>query len=96
MSITKTKRAVSYIVYRHGSNSKNQSMCDCMPVAIVEASSRAVACRTEGPDQPRIDLPTCWLVANPDVECWVNQYFSATPCSRAPRADIREVEEWTP
>ena len=82
----------AYLVYRHGSNSANQSLCDCAPVAIVTAISREEACRTESPDQPTVH-DAAWLAADPSVTCWHNQYFSATPVSRARSADVRVVEE---
>lgn len=82
----------AYLVYRHGSNASNQSMRDVAPVAIVEAPSREAACETDGDEHPTVHS-SLWLRLAPDVDCWANQRFSAVPLSRAPRADVREVQE---
>lgn len=81
-----------YLVYRHGSNSANQHLRNKMPVAIIDASSRAQACETERPENPTI-ADSSWLRLDKSVDCWANQSFSAVPVSKAPVADVREVEE---
>lgn len=70
-------RTTTYLVYRYGSNAANQHLRGCMPVAIVEATSRNDA---------------CW-VASLTVGVYNNQWLAAVPLSRAPRADVREVQE---
>ena len=92
MATTQTRKTRDYLVYRHGSNAANQSLCDCAPVAIVTATSREEACRTDAPEQPTV-RDSAWLAADPSVTCWINQYFSAVPVSRARSADVRAVEE---
>jgi hypothetical protein len=82
-----------YLVYRHGSNAANQPMRDRAPVAIVEARTRddATAC-AYSVDDPRIaDHAYCILARH--VSVWANQRLSAVPVSRAPKADVREVQE---
>ena len=87
---SQTRRTHEYLIYRHGSNSANQSCCDCAPVAIVTAASREEACRTETPESPTVH-DSAWLAADPSVDCWHNQYFSAVPRSRASARDWNAV-----
>lgn len=70
-----TKPARNYLVYRHGSNAANQSMCEKMPVAIVEADSAAEACDASGED----------------AHCYNNQWLSAVAEYHAPAADWDSV-----
>jgi hypothetical protein len=81
-----------YLVYRNGSNSANQSMCDQMPVAIVEAPSRAAACATVRHDGARLDVHApSYLALDESVECWANQHFTAVPRSRAKASDWNAI-----
>jgi hypothetical protein len=66
-----------YLVYRHGANTANQSMCDKMPLCFVEANSRQIAC------DKAVQKHTFYS----------NQVPSAIPLSKAPRGDIRVVNE---
>ena len=86
------KKTRDYLVYRNGSNSANQSLCNCAPVAIVTASTREEACKTDAPERPTLH-DSAWLAADPSVTCWHNQHFSAVPVSHARSADLRAVEE---
>ena len=89
---SQTRRTHEYLIYRHGSNSANQSCCDCAPVAIVTAASREEACRTE-----TLTAQTpARLVLDPTVSVWSNQHLSAVPRSRASAVDWNsalEIEE---
>ena len=65
----------SYLIYRHGSNSANQSMCNTMAIAIVEAASKEAAIA---------------IVAE-DHTVYANQFLSAVPESKASREDWNAV-----
>jgi uncharacterized caspase-like protein len=67
----------TYLVYRTGSNSSNQSMCDEMPLCIVEAASRNAACE----------------IAEFGHSVYGNQSLRATPKSKASRQGWRSVVE---
>ena len=84
----------SYVVYRHGSNSNNQSMRLVAPVAIVEAKSADEACALDGDERPTLDS-SLWLTHAPWVNFWNNQRASAKPVSRASRADVQEAADAT-
>ena len=62
-----------YVVYRHGSNSANQPMCNRMPIGIVEASDRHRALAKAKKE----------LV----VTIYNNQYLTVVPISRLSAAD---------
>ena len=65
------KSKTEYIVYRHGSNAANQGMTPVMIIGIWEAATR----------QGAIDK------AAEEVVVYNNQHLTATPVSRASRAD---------
>jgi hypothetical protein len=93
-------KTFEYLVYRIGSNTANQSMCERAPVAIVRAANRAAATRTkvkaEHPsvyDCPEL-TPDGELVAHrANLDVWANQRLEAVPASRAPAADLNAVYE---
>lgn len=82
-----------YLVYRTGTNSANQSLRTVAPVALVEADSRSAACETTWlGSEPSVDhCPVLALATY--VTVWAGQTLHAVPASRAPRADVREVQE---
>lgn len=70
-----------YVVYRHGSNAANQSMCNRTIVGTIKAGSRAEACR----------------LMSDEVTVYNNQWLSAVPFSRLGKAEQRlaaERDEW--
>ena len=81
----------SYVIYRHGSNSANQSLCDKMPVALVEARNQREACETMHDGD--LHSPAC-LKLSPAIRAWANQRFSAKPASRASAADLDAAQEY--
>lgn len=75
------KKLTSYLIYRHGSNAANQSMCNAMPVCIVDAASR----------QGAIDA----VRANhPEITVYANQYLTAIPKSRVSEQTWNEQLEY--
>jgi hypothetical protein len=74
-----------YLIYRHGSNSANQSLSDKEPVAIVEAPSRTAAIETEGDEHVRR------LALDPSVSVYANQWLEAVPKSKVRVTDWNYV-----
>ena len=68
-------RTTNYLIYRHGSNSANQSMCNKMAIAIIEATSKDAAMRQ----------------AADDHSVYANQFLSAVAESKANREDWNAV-----
>lgn len=66
-----------YVVYRHGSNAANQSLCNKRIVGTVTAGNRGEACR---------------LMAR-KVTVYCNQWLSAVPASRLGEAEKRIAYE---
>jgi hypothetical protein len=92
--MTTTAKLTSYLIYRHGSNTANQSMCNRAPVAIVEATSRDEATRTVRHDGAKLDFHApSYLALDESVDCWANQHFTAVPQSRAKAIDWNAVAE---
>ena len=60
-----------YAIYRHGSNSANQSMCPKMLVGTIEATNRKEACK----------------LMSDKVTVYRNQWLSAVPLSRLGKKD---------
>lgn len=89
------RKPTRYLVYRHGANASNQPMTNVRPVAVVEANSRDAACATERHDPPgKLDpYAPATMVLDREITVWANQYLSAIPVSKAPRADLRAVGE---
>lgn len=81
-----------YLVYRHGANARNQPGRARQPVAIVEASSRDEACECATQARPTV-WDSAWLKLDSNVDVWANQTVTAVPVSRAPKTDVRELEE---
>lgn len=65
-----TKRQTEYLIYRHGSNGANQSLCNKAPVAIIVARSRREALEKVATERP-------------DITVYNNQFLTATPQSHA-------------
>jgi hypothetical protein len=65
------KNMTQYLIYRHGSNAANQSMCGKLPIDIIEAASKGEAIR----------------IAGENHTCYANQFFSAVCESRAKHDD---------
>jgi hypothetical protein len=86
------KPAVRYLVYRHGANGANQGGEMKRPVALVRAPSAAAACETVE-RSPGTLYATSELVLARGIHAYHNQSFSAVAVSRAPRADVRRVEQ---
>lgn len=88
-----------YLVYRKGSNSMNQPCTfEWVPIAIVEATSREKAEETSWHgEKPNVhgcpSLAAKVLVSSGNIDFWSNQYAKAVPLSKAPKGDIRTVEE---
>ena len=84
-----------YAIYRYGSNSANQHLCEKMIVAVVEAKSREAAIKK--------------ALNETAITVYANQHLSAVPMSRVPRAERdaayedeamrqeyeKEMETWT-
>ena len=68
-------RTTNYLIYRHGSNSANQSMCNKMAIAIVAATSKDAAI----------------MKAVEDHTVYANQFLSAVAESKANREDWNSV-----
>ena len=68
-------RLTNYLIYRHGSNSANQSGCNKLAIAIVEATSKGAAIRQ----------------AAEDHTVYANQFLSAVAESKANREDWNAV-----
>lgn len=68
------KKMTNYLIYRHGSNGANQSMCNKMPVAIVTAESKQAA-------------KDAVALERPEITVYANQFLSAIPESTAPVGD---------
>lgn len=81
-----------FLIYRHGANRANQSLCDKMPVAIVEAESAAEALEEESDPKPSI-YSSRWLKLAPHVTAWANQTFSAVTEDKADADDWNAVVE---
>jgi|SRR5690349_18901003 hypothetical protein len=81
-----------YVVYRNGSNAANQGMIQRMAVALVNARNAAEACETEA-CSPGTPYATSRLKLARDVQAYSNQHFDAVAESRAPKADVRRLEE---
>lgn len=64
-------KTTNYLIYRHGSNSANQSMCSKLAIAIVEATSKDSAIQQ----------------AAEDHTVYANQFLSAVAESKANRED---------
>jgi hypothetical protein len=69
----------SYLIYRHGSNSANQSMTPKAAIAIVEAANGEEAKR----------------IASENHTVYNNQYLEAVPESKANKSDWNATEEET-
>ena len=65
----------SYLIYRHGSNFANQSMCSKLAIAIVDATRKDAAI----------------VQAAEDHTVYANQFLSAVPESKASREDWNAV-----
>jgi hypothetical protein len=66
-----------YVVFRHGSNSANQTMQQVRPLGTYEAGSQAEACKQAGDEHT----------------CYANQILTSAPVSRLSAATVREAEE---
>ncbi len=68
-----------YAIYRYGSNSANQHLCEKMIVAVVEAKNREAAIK-------KAKMKTA-------ITVYANQYLSAVPMSRVPKAEREAAYE---
>ena len=66
-----------YVVFRHGSNTANQTMQEVRPLGTYEASSQTDACKQ----------------AADEHTCYANQLLTAAPISRLSTAKVQEAEE---
>lgn len=62
-------KTYTYIIFRHGANSANQSLCGRAPACTVDAGSREEACQK----------------ASEKISVYGNQWLEAIPWSRCPR-----------
>lgn len=74
-------RLHEYIVYRHGSNAANQSMCNRAPVAVVNARNATEACKLAR--------------ESGEFTVYVNQFLSAIPATRVSRENRQAAFEET-
>jgi len=68
-----------YAIYRYGSNGANQHLCEKMIVAVVEAKNREAAIK-------KAKMKTA-------ITVYANQYLSAVPMSRVPKAEREAAYE---
>jgi len=72
-----SKRAVTYVVYRHGSNAHNQPMCGVQAVGLWEAPNRSAAIES----------------AEEELIVFANQHLTAKPAACVSKTDYLEAIE---
>ena len=75
-----TNKPTQFLIYRHGSNRANQSLCERMPVGVISARTRQEALEN-------------FVTEYPDVSVYANQYLSAVREADASVTDWNALAE---